>query len=385
MFLACSNEPESAPTAATEVVNGGSQNAGGAVSVKETDNPAFETLSNWSEILPKTGTWTFTNAFDHYGRPLSGVIREGQFEQVSQDVKRLKKRGPVVDLRGSTLVPGLIDSHVHLSYFDGRASLEQGGVFAAVDLAAPLDDLFPLALDSDFYLLSAGPMVTAIAGYPTQGWGRNGYGLEVASIGAAEVAVAELIAQGAGLIKVPVDGDNGLGQELLERVVAVAHAQGRLVVAHALSSAGFNRARRAGVDGLAHTPTSLMTEEEAQNWRGGFVLSTLYAFGASENAIENVRRLSDAGAMVLYGTDLGNRIFSGFDTLELELLRETLNLSAAEAIELATSEPAALWDLPVGRIEPGYDASFLMVATRGVRDLATLNEPEGIIHRGVIK
>jgi cytosine/adenosine deaminase-related metal-dependent hydrolase len=71
-----------------------------------------------------------------------------------------------VEVSGLWLCPAFIDSHVHLAYYPVGDSLLQKGVAAAVDLGAPLD-----ALGQDTAPLRtrwAGPMITAVGGYPTQ-------------------------------------------------------------------------------------------------------------------------------------------------------------------------------------------------------------------------
>ena len=75
-------------------------------------------------------------------------------------------------LTGHWIVPAFIDSHVHLSYLNQPEELASGGVAAVVDHAAPLG--FFDAAFTPLAVRGSGPMVTAVAGYPTQSWGANG-------------------------------------------------------------------------------------------------------------------------------------------------------------------------------------------------------------------
>ena len=99
----------------------------------------------------------------------------------------------VVDVSGRWLAPAFIDSHVHLAYLPAQREMVAGGVAGAVDHASPLAffdaDVAPLELKM------AGPMVTAVQGYPTQSWGAGGYGLECADPAAAEELSARVLSE----------------------------------------------------------------------------------------------------------------------------------------------------------------------------------------------
>ncbi|MET0790208.1 MAG: hypothetical protein ABW061_01690 [Polyangiaceae bacterium] len=109
----------------------------------------------------------------------------------------------VVDVAGRYIVPGFIDSHVHLAYYPGGAAeLASNGIVAVLDLAAPLKSL---TVDhSPLRVLNAGPMITAPSGYPLNSWGADGYGLEVATPSAGVAAVETLLKAGVAAIKVPL-------------------------------------------------------------------------------------------------------------------------------------------------------------------------------------
>jgi imidazolonepropionase-like amidohydrolase len=220
-------------------------------------------------------------------------------------------------------------------------------------------------------VLASGPTVTAVGGYPTESWGRNGYGLECGDAAAVRAAVQQLAAAGAGVIKVPVDP--GLDDEQLAAAVEEAHVRGLKVAAHALSDDGAARAARASVDVLAHTPVAPLSKETVALWSAGTVISTLRAFGGSKTAIANLRALREAGARVLYGTDFGNTADPGIDADELELLAAA-GLDGAAILEAGTSAPAAFWGLDgFGRIEAGADAHILVLDADPTRDPTTFS------------
>jgi len=297
--------------------------------------------------------------------------------------------GPTVDRGGAelragggrTVVPAFIDSHVHLAYLPTAEGLARGGVAAAVDLAAPLD-----ALGADAGPLEvrwAGPMLTVTGGYPTTSWGAGGYGIPVDAPAAADAAVAQVVAAGATLVKVPLTGTPTLDTDTLRAIVAAAHGRGLRVVAHALSDAEARRAAEAGVDGLAHTPTAALSDATVAAWAGRFVVSTLAAFGGGDTAVDNLRRLRGAGAEVLYGTDHGNLSASGIVAAELRLLGAA-GLDGAAILRAGTDAPAAVWGFAGrGALGPGARADFLLLDGDPWVDPAVLASPAAVWLGGV--
>ena len=311
------------------------------------------------------------------GDPVEVEIRDGLVTAIGQalpDAATAER----VDLGGATLVPGFVDSHVHLAFHfgndgigRGRATLARAGIVAGVDLAAPMETL---ASFSDGWL-AAGPMITAEAGYPTQSWGASGYGLEVAGTEEAGAAVDVLASAGARIIKIPVDDGPSLTDGEVAAIIAEAHARELKVVAHALSDADAARAAMLGADALAHTPVEPLSDATVALWKDGAVISTLRAFGGSEGAVDNLRRLHEAGATVVYGTDLGNTRVEAIDSEELELMRDA-GLTPQEILEAGTKAPAELWGMTgQGALAVGHPATFMAVADDPLESLDTLEAP----------
>lgn len=202
----------------------------------------------------------------------------------------------VIDHKARTVLPGLIDSHVHITSESGPAgrlnavtkrAADQafdGAVFAGrtvragfttvADLGADPDAIFPLR-DAIRDGKVVGPRIIAAgrAMTPSGGHGDvNGYRPEViaalkgpnACNGADDCrrATREMIQDGADIIKITATGGvlsntaAGLAQQLsdeeLKAIVDAAHSMGRKVVAHAHGVGGVNAALRAGVDGIEH-------------------------------------------------------------------------------------------------------------------------------------
>lgn len=227
---------------------------------------------------------------------------------------------------------GVVDSHVHLSYYP----VALHGLSAVVDLAAPERTL---SATPPLRMLRSGPMLTHPNGYPLDAWGSDGYGIGCSDAACVTLVIDRLISEGAGVIKVALDED-GLDPTLLPVVVERAHAKHKKVAAHALTDAGVRVAAAAGVDVLAHTPIEPLTDPAA--WKGRAVITTLAAFGGSASAIDNLRRLHEAGAIVLYGTDLGNLRVDGPSADEQALMKQS-GLTDAEITAAMTTVPWHYW------------------------------------------
>lgn len=284
----------------------------------------------------------------------------------------------VIDVTGRWIVPAFIDSHVHLAYLPEGDALADNGIAGAVDMAAP--ESFLSASHAPLRVLASGPMVTAVGGYPTQGWGRDGYGLECTDAADAVAAVDRLVAAGAKLVKLPVtgDGEDQLSDDVLAAVVAEAHRLGVKVASHALGDEDAARAAAAGVDVLAHTPTEALSTTTVAAWSGRTVVSTLAAFGDTSTTRANLAALSEAGARVLYGTDFGNAREAGINADELRGLSGA-GLDGAAIVASGTWDAAAYWGFDdIGTVAPGKAASLLVLDADPRIDPSGLATPRAV-------
>lgn len=187
----------------------------------------------------------------------------------------------IVDATGATLLPGLIDAHVHTSTeslrlalsFGVTTELEMQGASTRYNRAHITDD------DTVADVRSAGFAITPPGGHPSELFPKGGRPRDDDDDRAAEApdaqapvmpfsttpaeAVAfipQLLASGSDYIKFMVDdgsveGHPGLpmlDQATLDAGVAEAHRLGALTVAHALTIDATQMAVDAGIDGLAH-------------------------------------------------------------------------------------------------------------------------------------
>ncbi|MFD7660932.1 amidohydrolase family protein, partial [Actinosynnema sp. NPDC059797] len=171
----------------------------------------------------------------------------------------------VVDAAGGTVLPGLVDAHVHLVPGALARSLASGvttvlDMFSTPDVAARAKeqaDSRPDVAD----VRSAGIGATAPGGHPSLVYAPFP---TLTSADQAERFVAERIAEGSDYLKV-VSGAGGrwpsLDSGTVEALVTAAHARGLVVVAHVSSTAGVEQVVSAGVDVVAHVPVDAELDE----------------------------------------------------------------------------------------------------------------------------
>ncbi len=283
---------------------------------------------------------------------------------------------------GQFVVPAFVDAHVHLAYLEESEAMARGGVAAVVDWASPVAWLeqageHPAGLS----VVASGPMITATGGYPTQSWGRDGYGAECDTAEACITAVDRHRAAGAKVVKIPITTGPELSDAVIEAVVAHAHEHQMLVGVHALSDAQAARAGALGADILVHVPTEPLSAGTLAVWSQRTVIPTLDAFGASTTAVDNVRALREAGTRIVYGTDFGNSRTAGIQPGEIDAL-EAAGLDGSAILQAGTSAPAGLFGFELG-IAPGRAASLLVLDADPLVDPDVLTRPVEVWVAGI--
>lgn len=320
----------------------------------------------------------------------------------------------VHDGSGRTVLPGLIDAHVHTSPDTARHG-PRFGITTMLDMFT-LTSLLPEfrrirqdrhnANTADVW--TAGTMITAPGGHGTQ------YGEAIPTLGpdvdAADFVHARL-AEGSDFIKITYEDGSAFGRQIptltaeqLKAVVIAAHNRGIRVAVHASTAAGAALAVAAGADVLAHVPTDPLAPAviDSMSAQGTAVVATLVVIAAGSctddaaslagdpriapyltedqltllarpfsqcapphlgHALANVAALRRAGVPILAGSDSGNPGTAYGASLlgELSLLVRA-GLSPTEALNAATALPASRFSLADrGRLAPGLRADLVLV------------------------
>jgi imidazolonepropionase-like amidohydrolase len=336
------------------------------------------------------------------------------------------KGATVIDLPKATLLPGLIDAHVHLTWDDGkteatrdaaRKTLEAG--FTTVrSCGAPegADVTLRDAIDRGEVvgprMIAAGAPLGVEGGICAQVFPGSGV---FKTTEQALAHVRRVAASGATWLKlcagggvVPGPGDEGTVEtapEVMNAVVAEAHRLGLEVAAHAQGPAAISAAVRAGVDSIEHG--SLPDEATARLMveRGTWLVPTFYrlrwrreqaaaqgapkdkvdALAAAEsNVREHQRRAIAAGVKVALGTD-ATVIPYGLDAREVAALVE-LGMTPLKALQAASVDAAAMlgWSDRVGSLRAGHFADLLAVEGDPLADPAALERVALVVKGGTV-
>lgn len=311
--------------------------------------------------------------------------------------------GVVVDGAGATLLPGLIDAHVHFSDPAQLGTLARYGVTTAFDMGTwPPDFVTALRAAGGSDIRSSGAPLAGAAGPHSRIPGFPADDL-VATPEQARARVAARVAEGTDHVKLVLERPGGGGPDLETATAAVqsAHAAGLKVVAHAVSVGAVVLGVRAGVDVLTHAPLDAELDPEllaAIRDRGIVVVPTLTMMQGTARNLGNpalsyhhgrdaVRALHGAGVTVVAGTDANDApgvpasVPHGSSLHdELELLVEA-GLRPVEALRAATSVAATAFGLDDrGLVRAGSRPDLLLVtgdptsaigATRDIRGVWT--------------
>ena len=343
-----------------------------------------------------------------------------------------------IDGRGLTVLPGLIDCHVHLclggeadvvatieseqpsytllkSVWHARATIEAG--FTTVrDVGSRDHSIFMLkrAIDSGLIpgprIVGAGLAICMIGGH------ARFIGQEVAGTEQVRRVVAEQVAAGAGVIKVIASGgiltpgtSPDTAQMTLEELAAAvdqAREAGRKVAAHAHGASGMKNAIQAGVHSIEHA-TLLSDEAGALMKRYGvYMVPTLSALattaacrpscGIPESALTKAKAMTkqhqasfkqahQSGIRIAMGTDAGTPFnYHGDNAQELERM-VAFDMTPMEAILASTAAAARLIGIErtVGTLKKGKEADLIVLKGDPLKQIELLRDRSKIL--GVMK
>jgi imidazolonepropionase-like amidohydrolase len=328
-----------------------------------------------------------------------------------------------VNLSGKTVMPAIIDTHVHIS--SKREDIQRDlklrgyyGVSTAMSLGTDNYDVLEMrgpSAPGAARLLSAGRGITA----PEPG--RTTVPHWVTNEAEGRRVVEELAARRVDIVKIWVDSRDGkykkLTPEIYGAIIDEAHKRGLRVIAHLFDQDDAKGLLRAGVDALAHGIRDKDIDEEMValfRTRPGLVLgpnlpdrgvktdlgwlraglpteeyTKLEAANVDRPAAQaaygiqsrNLAKLNAAGVRITLGTD-GNRAWGPHEEMQDMVIA---GLTPMQAIVAATRNGADFLRLPdAGTLQAGKSADFLVLDANPLDDITNTRRIATVVLRGAM-
>ncbi len=326
-----------------------------------------------------------------------------------------------VNLAGKTVMPAIIDTHVHLNNLPDRLLLDLRqrayyGVAAAMSMGTDTDSVLELRAKTDpgsARYLSAGRGSTA----PEPG--RPTVAHQITSAAEGRKIVEELAAQKVDIVKIWVDSRDGkftkLSPEIYGAIIDEAHKRKLRVTAHLFDLEDAKGLLRAGVDSLAHGIRDKDIDDEIvamfkqrpnlvlipnlpdrgvktdMGWLQASIPPGEYAKLEAANTdrpsaqaafgiqSRNLARLAAAGVRITMGTD-GNRAWGPHHEMEDMVVS---GMTPMQVIVAATRNGAEFLRLSdTGTLAAGKSADFIVLDANPLDDITNTRRISSVVLRG---
>ena len=378
--------------------------------------------------------------------PSTITVTDGKIVSVADGFTAAPAQAVTVNLKDKTVVPGMVDLHVHLTgdpggdFWKGAVEPDEWDVVVGAKNArltalagfttvreagsGPASAFSLRRGTAEGFIdgpriVAAGPSLAIVGGHGDV----SGFRPEVNELldsgftctGAVECAEKVRLASqnGADIIKITATGgvlsQQGRGLEAhftsaeMKSIADTAHSLGLKVMAHAHGARGIEAAARAGIDSIEHGTYLDEAAARAMKDNGTVLVPTLMAFkGVTERlgqgvytpvVEDKIRDVAETarvfmgkalrwGVPIAFGTDAG--VFGhGRNAGEFALMVEQ-GMSHRDAFAAATTHAARVLGLEneIGRIAPGYSADLIAVEANPLDDTSTLENVDWVMVRG---
>lgn len=362
-------------------------------------------------------------------------VSKGVIEKISDEPMEIKGV-QIIDGEGRTLMPGLIDSHIHIQGMNSRSDEDSDrflaekipeifsegvfpyGVTTIKDMCAPrhfaykLRDMINKGKITGPELLIVGPNFTTPEGHPanTLGgenpWMRKEMAIEVSSKEDVSNGISELKNAGVDFLKMTYQGGDylyfgkniplqKLDKELMRQIISEGKKNGLNTTAHVFYKEDVRDLLEAGIYGIEHgiLDEALTSDDDMLKlWKksGARFVPTVNAMTYENdpnrltNSIHNLKLIYDAGIPIAMGTD--TMLEAGTEESvqhELEYYVEA-GLTPMQAIELATKNAAEHLGIAdrKGLVKEGMEADLILLEKDPAKDISNIRFINKVFAKG---
>ncbi|PRX32601.1 imidazolonepropionase-like amidohydrolase [Orenia metallireducens] len=334
------------------------------------------------------------------------ILVEGErIKRVGQSNQVEVPKGVIeINLKGKTILPGFINSHVHHAYTEKNLkNWLNAGVTTVRDLSPQIEVTEAIAKRDKFNQradLSRVVSASPILGVP-DGYGNSTFN----SMQEAKEMVNGYIDDNVEIIKFAItDFDQNRSWEMptfeqVKTIVDTAHARGIRTSVHITNSQHLQWAIDLGVDDIAHMIVNLLDDKTCNKiiakdiywvptlelWKR---ISKMYNINYDFIARINLVKFYKAGGKVALGTDFAGYkadFDSGFPITEVKLMKKA-GMSNMDIIIAGTKNAAFVCDREedLGTLEEGKIADMLIVSGNPLEDIEDLENRQMVVHNGEI-
>jgi imidazolonepropionase-like amidohydrolase len=351
------------------------------------------------------------------------IVDGARFTQIGRaDQVKVPAGATRVDLAGKTVMPAIIDAHVHLSttregLVDDLQRRAYYGVAAAMSLGQDPGEL-PFQVRAEV-IPNAARFYTAGRGITMPEPGRNETPYWIQTADEGRKAVQELVAKKVDIIKIWVDDRNGkypkLGPALYGPIIEEAHRRGQRVIAHIFNLDDAKGLMKAGIDAFAHGVRDKDVDDELlamlkqrpnvivvpnladrgvkvdMGWLSGSmpaaqlqklqasVVDTPEAQQTFALQARNLARMNKAGVRIAMGTDGNTPYGPHIEAADMV----AAGMTPAQVLVASTKTAAALIGIKdAGTIETGKSADFLVLDANPLNDITNTRRISSVYLRG---